>query len=252
VEKKEWPHLEHAPIVEALIDIRVSLQPGFEANTFRKLYEVLKEAYPNLEEIHAFGFKGELNISESILNQEVADQVIGFRLKNADNTKLVQFRLDGFTFNHLKPYSDWDTFYNEAWQYWELYLKIAEPTEVTRIALRYINKQELPLGEELINFVKHPPSLDQAIHADLTAFLFHTQVKLRGTEDTAARVVQFTEPLAPNRGITYVLDIDTSKTGNFIPTDAESFKNHFDELRGFKNEIFFSTVTEKALDLWKS
>ena len=252
MKKKDWPHLENAPIVEALIDIRVSLQPGFEANTFRELYEMLKDVYPILEEIHAFGFKGEWNISESILNQEIADQIIGFRLKNAEGTRLVQFRLDGFTFNHLQPYSDWDTFYNEAWRYWELYLKIAEPTGVTRIALRYINKAELPLGEKLATYVERPPALDKAISAELTAFLFHAQVKLTGSEDTVATVVQYTEPTTPEHGIVYVLDIDASKTGNFIPTEAESFKNYFDELRGFKNEIFFNTVTDKAIDLWKS
>ena len=251
MEKKEWPHLEHAPIVEALIDMRVSLQPGFEASTFRQLLEMLKETYPVAEEIHAVALRGALNINASTLNQEIADQIIGFRLKNEEGTRLVQFRLDGFTFNHLKPYSDWDAFYNEAWHNWELYLKFAGPIEVTRIALRYINKAELPFGEKLKTYVKNHPSLDKAIPAELAAFLLHAQVKLTGSEDTVATVVQYTEPTTPKHGIVYVLDIDASKTGNFIPTDAETFKNYFDELRGFKNEIFFNTVTPKAIDLWR-
>lgn len=252
VEKKEWPYLKHAPIVEALFDMRVSLQPGFKASAFRQVLEILKDTYPIAEEIHAVALKGALNLSASTLNQEVADEVIGFRLKNSKGTRLVQFRLDGFTFNHLKPYPKWKELFTEAWKHWELYLKIAEPIGVTRIALRYINREEFPSGEALSAYIKNLPALDPAIPAEPVAFLFQEQVRLAGIDDTSAMVVQFTEPSAPQRGIVYVLDIDASKKGDFIPSDAERFKNYFDELRSFKNEIFFNTVTGKAIELWKS
>ncbi len=61
-----------------------------------------------------------------------------------DEVKLVQFRLDGFTFNRSKPYTSWEQVFPEAFGLWKEYVSLAAPEFVNRIAVRYINRLDLP------------------------------------------------------------------------------------------------------------
>jgi uncharacterized protein (TIGR04255 family) len=69
----------------------------------------------------------------------------GYIFHSKNENKIVQARLDGFTFNKLRAYEDWNKFHSEARELWELYDKIIKPISVDRIALRYINRIEIPL-----------------------------------------------------------------------------------------------------------
>ena len=46
---EHYPHLSKAPIVEAVIDIRVSLSPDFEMADFLPLRAKLADQYPNVQ-----------------------------------------------------------------------------------------------------------------------------------------------------------------------------------------------------------
>jgi len=251
VEKHQWQHLDTAPIVEAVFDIRTSLQPGIRATAFEPIFAELKELYPNKEELHTVEIKHAVAANSSPVDPPVAkDELVGFRFKSADNTKLVQFRLDGFSFNHLKPYPKWDVFYAEAWHYWTLYSSLVRPNEIKRIALRYINRAEFPMRHRIDHIIRKPPTFDKAVPGEMDAFFFQAQLKSKETEDVSATVIQFTEPLGDPKGFDYVLDIDVSKSGNFVTADEKLFKQYFEELRDFKNGIFFNTLTSKAIEPW--
>ena len=44
-------HLNNAPIIEALIDIRVKLSPKFKAELFLKIKKMIGEGYTNWKEM---------------------------------------------------------------------------------------------------------------------------------------------------------------------------------------------------------
>ena len=243
--------LRNAPIIEAVLDFRTSLPVTTTMETLKRAADSVAGRYSEPEELHNIAVRGMLSPGRST-QPEVSDELLGYRLKSGDGTRLVQFRLDGFTFNHLPPYSNWESFSSEAWEHWQTYLQLAAPTAVTRIALRYINRHTFAPGERANDYIATPPSYSADVPGELTSFLFQAQLKLPGSENANATVIQFTEPPdTVSGGETYVLDIDASRTGSFPVSDTERFKNYFTELRNFKNEIFFNTVTPQAIALWK-
>lgn len=74
----------------------------------------------------------------------------GYFFRSDDGKNIAQFRIDGFTFNRLKPYTSLDDILPLAMEMWRVYCDTAQPEVVTRLALRYINY--IPLPPSLRNF----------------------------------------------------------------------------------------------------
>ena len=150
----EYPILRNAPITEALIDFRIKIKEGFDVAQIEALHDVLSGQYPGKKTRHRlegrFEFKkGEKPVS---LSTEAVD---GYIFTSADQKQVFQARIDGFTFNRLKPYDKWETFRNEAKRLWEFCPKVSAGRENIRPiltadlqAMRGLNFQ-ITLGLEL-------------------------------------------------------------------------------------------------------
>lgn len=241
-------HLENAPITEALVDFRVNARKDFRAEEFRSLKEQLRAVYPNVEERRgleaSFEFKPGLPITT--MQREVGLQSLFFR--SADNLNVAQFRIDGFTHNRLKPYTSWEALLPEAVRLWELYVKVAKPEYVTRLALRYINHLRLPTNVDgLGRFLATAPALPAGYPSHVRGFLTRFEVTDRETE-IAANVAQALD--APSvDGVTVILDIDVYKEEHFDVGDAR-IPEVLATLRSLKNRIFFDTLTEQGIGLF--
>ena len=140
----DWPHLPNAPIVEALIDLRVQLPDEFSIKELAPFRDGLHESFPIIrkrKQIHA-----QLTFSPSAppAVRVESPKPDGYMLTSADGTEVVQGRLDGYTFSRLRPYRDWDSLRDSARKFWEIYCDVAHPTSISRLAVRYINRLELP------------------------------------------------------------------------------------------------------------
>src|SRR4029077_18354423 len=98
---------------------------------------------------------------------------IGYRFSAADGRQLVQFRLDGFTFSRLAPYTQWETVFEEASRLWRVYETAAPLEEVSRIAVRYINLLPLPASkvQDFSPFLTAPPPVPKDLNVLLRHFL---------------------------------------------------------------------------------
>ena len=136
---------KNPPIQEALLDIAVAL-PEETTNEVLASYQVGLEArFPTRKERRKWTQGLEFssgNDPKALLTPAVVD---GFLFVSESEGKIVQSRRDGFTFNKLRPYSDWSSFSQEARQLWTRYCELAKPKHVTRIGLRFINRIEIPL-----------------------------------------------------------------------------------------------------------
>ena len=133
--------LANAPIKEALIDLRVTASASIE--NLDSSYDQFSSDYPKREEIQrkTVGFKLSPNSDiSSIVDQET----LGFKYTSEDERRVVQFRIDGFTFSWLEPYSDWESLRDEAIRLWLIYLSVSNSEAVSRIAVRYINAMNIP------------------------------------------------------------------------------------------------------------
>ena len=107
-------HLRYAPITEAIIDFRVKARPEFRPETFASLQTQLSSRFPKVDEYRGlqatFGMiqgRGQPPVVQNLGLQ-------GYVFKTADEKTLAQFRVDGFTFNRLRPYTSWEELFPQA------------------------------------------------------------------------------------------------------------------------------------------
>jgi uncharacterized protein (TIGR04255 family) len=176
---------------------------------------------------------------------------LGIRLKSVDGHSIVQFRSNGFTFNRLEPYTNWEELFPEALKQWREYVEIVGQATVTRLAVRYINRLRLPLPvPSLAKFLVTPPMvappLPQIVRSFLTRIVIFDAVR-----DQSAIVTQALEPSAVEQGqLMVLLDIDAYKEAAMKPDDPR-LESVFAGLHDFKNEIFFESITEEAVGLFQ-
>ncbi len=132
----------NAPITEALMDIIVQLPQETDPEQLERLYDHIKEKYPEKDKKYLFEARVEFAKEKEPDIERSPAKFQGYIFKSSKEKKLIQAKINGFTFNKLKPYESWDKFFCDGRKYWELYKEIAKPLRVMRIALRYINRIE--------------------------------------------------------------------------------------------------------------
>jgi len=244
-------HLKNAPIREALIDIRVKANPQFDVATFSQLKSLLHDEFPEVEERHSdkFSFHLKPKADPSTMVEHLGLQ--GYFFKSDAQKLVAQFRIDGFTLNKLHPYTDWDDLFPLALDLWRHYSSIAKPQAVTRQALRYIN--HIHIGADIVDldeYLAAAPQVPVRLPQAITAFLYRVTI-LNSEEGIAAHVVQALAPKPQEQGTTIILDIDAHKEVDISPLEEDPLVANFQQLRRFKNLVFFNYLTVKALELFE-
>ena len=244
----KYPTLTKAPITEAVLDIRVKVREDVQLDHFNALYEKVSGQYPDKKERHKWEGKLEFKKGASPLST-AAEAIDGYMYYSADQTQILQARMDGFTFSRLKPYETWEGFRDEAYKLWQLYKDIVSP-EITRVALRYINKLEIPLpmsdfSDYLTSAPVVPDGLPQGVSSYLTRLVIHEP-----EIDASAIITQALEQIVNPKILPLILDIDVfrQKSEGIKEDDAWSI---LEQLRHFKNEIFFKSITKKSEELFQ-
>ncbi len=124
----EYPVYRNAPITEAMLDIRCTLPEAVNLERIEEIHEQVKDRFP--EKAHRFSLQAAFKVPSGEAPEEVIPEAAfssrkadGFFFRNPMNAKIFQARLDGFTFNKLRPYEDWDSFSSEAKTLWNTYSK---------------------------------------------------------------------------------------------------------------------------------
>jgi uncharacterized protein (TIGR04255 family) len=176
----------------------------------------------------------------------------GYLRRSADGACAIQVRVDGFTYSKLPPYSAWPDVRRQAFELWTLYLEAAQPDAVVRVAVRYINRIVPPAGwASAADWITITPGAPRVpgLAAEAQDFVMRTVLPhpveaYKGTV-TVATVVN---PSVDNRrGL--LLDIDVAKDVELAP-GATAIWDVLDNLRDFKNDIFFGVITEKTRELF--
>jgi uncharacterized protein (TIGR04255 family) len=107
---------------------------------------------------------------------------------------------------------------------------------------------KLPLNTELKEYLTAPPTIPEGLNQELSSFL--TRVEIRDPTIAAHGILtQALEGVHENYA-PIVLDIDVFIARQFEPQDQE-FWNSLDQLRDFKNTVFFESITEKTTELFQ-
>ena len=244
-------HLNNAPITEAIIDFRVKLPSEFMVEAFLELKKTISDRFPKVEERKLFS--SQLRIKKGKPQPPAAEYlgIQGYFFKPEDDKKVAQFRIDGFTFSLLKPYTHWEEMFAEARELWEMYCGIAQPEAVTRLAVRYVNHINIPLPvDDLSDYFTAPPKIPDNIQGIISGFLSKVVVYDQEMDVATNIVLALEKSIKPDKHITVVLDIDSFKTGDFSVSNDKMW-DIFANLHNIKNQIFFNSITDETARLFE-
>lgn len=243
-------HLKNAPIKEAVIDIRVNISQKFQDDDEPKVKKIFHEYFKDIKKIWAF--EGKIEIGDDVKKtpvQETRKTWIGYALISSDGLNVLQIRNNGFTFSRLYPYKNWKSIKANALKYWQLFRSLKDIEAISRVAVRYINKITLPLKvEEISEYFTSPPAIPPKISQTLVNFF--TKVSVGYPEsNTTANIIQTIHKVDEKKGIDILLDIDVfSSQSDF---DEKEMWEFFEYLRDLKNQVFFNSITDKTLEMYK-
>lgn len=251
---EQFQHLPNAPIVEAVIDIRVSPGTALQEATLKFALEAKLNDYQYLDSMQQFKIRGEMNLESDTPAEPIIKELTwkGLRFQSADKKYIAQFNRDGYVFSRLESYQSWNQLYDEAMRLWNMYTEIAQPTEIQRIGLRYINRIQLPLNElRFEDYFESPAQPPKNLDVPFHSFLHQETLAVPDYPYAVNIVKTIQPPQAPAvQGLNLILDIDAFSTQGF-EADEAGLRRHLLEMRWLKNKVFFGSVTQLTLKLFQ-
>jgi uncharacterized protein (TIGR04255 family) len=162
---------------------------------------------------------------------------------------IAQFTRDGLVFSRLRPYNDWESFSAEARRLWRIFIELAAPSRVERLAVRFINRITGATLNNLKDYLEEPPTCPSSL--PLSGFMYQSTFKVpdRPLEIGVVKMIQPALPVLPQEpGL--ILDIAVA-TNSPIACDEQVLDGILPEMRCLKNRIFFELLTRKAIDSFK-
>jgi uncharacterized protein (TIGR04255 family) len=240
-------HLQNAPIVEAVVDVRVQTRPDFKAEEFLQVQETVRQTLPKVEQRR--GVTLELAFGGQQVREPVTQTALeGFFFRSTDDKEVAQFRNDGFTFNRLAPYTSWQAILPRAMKLFSVYVETSRPIAISRVATRYINRLQLP-SDRYAEYLTHSTRGVPGANGRISGFIESAVA----VEDSGATVSfsQGLESSSDNRRLPEVLvDIDAFMATT-CASDPMEVERRLELLHDLKNRVFFEAITEATAILFQ-
>ncbi|MGA7954867.1 MAG: TIGR04255 family protein [Gloeobacterales cyanobacterium] len=230
-----------APIIEALIHIGIQPPEGKSFSVTENVYPYIKEDYPDREEIQ----RAQIKFDQGLMEPSQVVQV-GYKYSTSDKKQILQAQIDGFTFSRLAPYTTWEDLRNEAQRLWKFYQESVAPLAITRLAVRYINKLDLPLPiRDFRDYLRTYPEVSSDMPIGLEGYLMQLQIPYP-EQQAIVTLSQTLLPLSTPEFISIQLDIEV--TSSQVLGDEDSWAT-LEKLRTIKNEMFEASITNRTREL---
>jgi uncharacterized protein (TIGR04255 family) len=235
------------PIIEAVIDLHVSTPVSERVHD--KIVRRLKRSYPHATTLH----EANVNVDVASGNVTVDQRPKGCRLSKEDETDVVLIKAQSLTLARLAPYTSWETLRDNARNVWNVWIECNGPNTVSRIGVRYINRIDIPvqqnLGIELEDYLSFFPKLPEALSEPLHSYLMQATIKTKEPYWSAKISSTRNKPAPLLNHISLLLDIDVFRTEN-IPKNEDELWDVIEEARTIKNMIFESSIKDETRELF--
>lgn len=249
----ERARYSRAPITEAIIDLRIAPVDGFTVENLAPIRQVVADRYPNQEEEHVqyqqMAFVG----TDLLQTGGGGHQLNGFRFISADKRETFYARLDGFAFSIQAPYDRWESFREEARRAWDLYRSVATPEGVTRAAMRYINRIDIPDATAVVrleDYLRTYPEVSVDFPEEEPMSNFFMQLQLWQRDLSCWLIVNEAPDVPPVEGTLSIrLDFDLFREQYEEPWRADddtAVWEFLERLHDRKNEVFEASITNRT------
>jgi uncharacterized protein (TIGR04255 family) len=248
-----FPHLSRAPITEAVLELRTRAETAWdEAEVQPELQKALPD-YPSIQAAQRFQHEFVMGLGQTP-QQSVSDLGWqGVQFRSADALNIAGFYRESFVFSRLHPYPSWEGFIGEALRLWGIHMSLAQPSEIQRIGLRFINQVDIGSDDaELGHFLRFPPQAAQGFDVPFNFFFHQDSLSIPGHPYvlTLNRALQPKQEQGGGRTTPakLILDIDVSTTSAI---GLDQLQSCLSEMRWLKNKAFFGNFTEAAINSFK-
>ncbi len=237
--------LSKAPIIQAILQIRVEEGIVKDNSTLQGLHKKFIENFPDQKK----RIKGRFTFhskTEQLLSQSEVD---GYHFISSDMMKKIVVELDSFAYIQSNPYNSWEEFVEEAAKYWRIYKDFIQPKGISRLSVRYVNKIEIELPindlrDHFKTYIVIPEDLPQTIQS----FYFKFTIPYKDQQTLAN--ISLTAGKAEGIKVPFLLDIDVLDLKNRTIEEQEIWEN-FNILRNYKNSVFKNCLTDSLFNKLK-
>lgn len=245
-------HYPRAPIIEATISLGIVPPVDLSAKSLLNVHSLIKDRFPNVEE--QYFYAGEVSVPAPGEPPEHDDTHahIGYSFSDAAERRTLRATVDGFDFSVGQPYGRWQPFRDEAFELWQIFKEVSDAKWISRVALRYINRIDIPNTrlakiEDYFKVYLEIPE-DWPGGTSLTNFFVQFQAPQR---DLGSELVvnQAPAPSPETNMVSLRLDFDLFKELYINPwsvsEDAEAWQL-LERFRERKNEVFNASITRET------
>lgn len=228
-----------SPIVEAICEFHFS--PGIEwDDTIPGLiYEELRGEFPKRKQVKTYEVGLDIE-KEGIQQNVIATDRVQF-IQESDSVT-IQISPNYVSINHVAPYTSWENFIKNIDVALLAYRKIAEPTGIKQISIRYLNLINLDEREniELKDYFHFYPFTGSGVPQDFDSFILGIESPIT---ETSKLKIQMT-----NKSTSIILDI----TYNYDkgPVFDELFTN-LDFAHEHIQSSFEGIITDKLREMFR-
>lgn len=239
------------PIAEALCEFVFASSQDWDLLFVAQLREALKTTYPSKPRRQS--------ILEAEIQQEIQEGETAFRLKQSpgkvqfpseDGKQLVGVGQDQISVHVMSPYPGWENFRSKILEALDAYRRIAEPTGIKRIGLRYINKIELPGDKpiDLNTFFVSAPSFPDGFQGQMVNFVSRREFVYNDTP--IKMLLTFASMQAATGKFNFLLDLDMIWEQREEPLSLDRAIEMVDDLRARERDAFEFLITDRTREVF--
>lgn len=245
-------HYQRAPIIDATISLGIVPPANLTAEGLLSIRDLLKDRYPKVTA--AYLYAGEVSVPAVGESPEYEDihGHIGYVFSDEAQNRTLRATVDSFDFSVGQPYDRWQPFRDEAFELWEVFKEVSGAMEISRVALRYINRIDIPNTRlaKLEDYFKIYLEIPEDWPGGTSLSNFFVQFRAPQGDLGCDMVVNQAPAPAPETNMVSIrLDFDLFKdlyaASWQISEDAEAWRL-LEQMRVRKNEVFNASITDET------
>jgi uncharacterized protein (TIGR04255 family) len=248
------------PIVEAIFHVVVERDSEFNNETLNDYAKYITEKFPAFDRKEQRSLKSEISVpldDPHNITSSISNILQGYILASNDNSKVIQANIDNFSFSKLRPYDTWESFYQEANEFWRKYAEITSADRVKRLGLRYLNRIVIPFEGstfKLQEYIKIFPEVSDDLSMIISGYFMQISLVSEEYKPSVAIVNQTVGNIEKNGdkfSTPLIFDVEVFQDVNLSPQDTLIESIFINNLRPFKNDVFLKGITEKSQEFFK-
>lgn len=241
----ELKNLKNPPVLEAIVDF--VFEADISTINLSKIKDFFSKKAEKIEPVTGFELKIENQTNQIPTVKKVTDSSVRYFFMSGSFVVLV--KQNGITFSMLKPYQGFESFLKLVTGECNS-LNFDQICKIKRVGVRYVNVFTPPVSPEYVKeYLNYMPSWPEDIKSQPIDFVSRVALPMPELEATCI-LTQTSSPINFNQKNAQVtVDIDLFK----IFQNGIQVSEVWEQLIALKaklNQIFFRSISRKALDLF--